>query len=497
MTRDETGSTPAPQASHRPVPSGYADRAAKALLLLGILVMGGIVAAHLGLLNRGAWEPDEYAFIAAVRDDGAKFFWDRLRGASPRPLSEALIVLYAWAVIAVRQPLIVPALLLPWAGFLAAALPTFTGGRPAAPRVLGTMAVVAFMLLGHGAFEVFYWPVGAVAYLPVLSAALFLLFSLANEHWCAKPVGAIAAAVLVAAAWSAEAGALLVLCFFAALLATAVVARAAVPARLAWSAPLLAAALVVGLALTNGRLLAAIGIQAGDPALIHHWLASAIQAARRGTLEFLAADAETFDPPHLLTGLAIKALFFAGVHLCWLTSGPEARCARRFLPPLALALLATAFATLTVGYWNNGTACCERHNLLRQDFGFLALAAIAIWLPPLISAGRLRAAAPVLLIAAAALAIAPRARDLALDYRFWSEPARARALSWSSGFSPGPDMVLYQSVPDALFDLAMPPGTWRMGDTWWVHGVLRFFGKTSVRTVLAGSHVGAREKFPE
>jgi len=266
-----------------------------------------------------------------------------------------------------------------------------------------------------------------------------------------------------------------------------------------WVAPVMAASLVVVLVLTGGRLFVATGIEGSDPALVHHWLTSATRAAIRGAQEFLAADAETFDIRHVLTGLTIKLLFFAGVHLCWMTPDPDARHSRRWLLPLAVALLTTALATLTVSYWSHGTACCQRHNLLRQDLEFIALAAIAIWLPPLLPISRRGAPglASVLLTAAAILAIAPRARDIALDYRFYSEPARARALSWASGFSPGPDMILYQPVPDALFNLAMPPGTWRTGDNWWVHGVLRFFGKESVRVILAGSHVSAEARLPD
>jgi hypothetical protein len=485
--------------------SGHGNRAAGLLMLLGIFVMGGIVAAHLGLLNRGAWEPDEYGFIAAFRDSGMDFFWDRLRTASPRPASELLIILYAKAVIATNAPLIVPALLVLWTGFFAAALPTLAGGRAPSSRILGTLAVLAFMLLGHGAFEVFYWPIGAVAYLPVLSAALFLLFCFANERWKAKPLGPLITVVLVGAAWSAEAGAMMALFFLGALMVATLACRVATPISRATIAracvAALAAVLVIVLVMTDGRLLMATGVQGSDPLLVHHWIGSAIQATSQGAAEFLSADAETFDRRHILTGLAIKLLFFFGVHLCWMTTDPDARRSRRWLPPLALALLATAFATLVVSYWNHGTTCCQRHNLLRQDFGFIALAAFAIWLPPVVPIERLHlwrhGLAPVLLIAAAALAIAPRARDIALDYRFYSEPSRARALTWASGFAPGSDMILYQPVPDNLFSQAMPPGTWHIGENWWVHGVLRFFGKQSARVSLAGTHIKDGAQFPD
>jgi hypothetical protein len=477
----------------------HADLAIKLLLTGGVLAMAGIIAAHSGLVNRGAWEPDEYSIIAGVRDDGISFMWDRFRSLSPRPLSEFLIFLYARSVVFAQQQIIVPALLVLWTAFLASASPALTGTRVTARRLLGVLAVLAFMVLGNGAFEVFYWPIGAVAYLPVLSSALFLLFLLSNEHHRAKPNGAITAMVLVAAAWSAEAGALLVLFFVGALAVTSLLRRDIPDATVvAWGAPVLAAALVVGLVTTDGRLMVATGIQGSDPALVHHWAASMAAAAKRAVLEFLSADAETFDPPHILIGILIKSLFFAGVHLCWLTPDPAVRRGRRGLLPLAFAVLATAFATLVVGFWNNGTTCCQRHNLLRQDFGFLALAALAIWMPPAFpAAGRWAAGlAPVLLTAAALLAIAPRARDIALDYRFYTEPNRARAQTWASGFSPGPDMMLWQPVPDALFNQAMPPGTWRMGDNWWIGGVLRFFGKQSVQVSLADSHVKRPRETP-
>ncbi len=461
--------------------------------------MAGIIAVHLGLLNRAAWEPDEYRIISGFRDDGINSFWQRFRAGSPRPLSELLFVLYAWLVVISKQQLIAPVLLALWAVFLASGLPTLAGGGVPASRILGTLAVLAFMVLGHGAFEVFYWPIGAMVYLPVLSAALFLLFSLANEQWRAKPGGVVTALVLLVAAWSAEAGALMVLLCFGAIMTAALLWKNPRIIVLYWGVPVLAALLVLVLVLTDGRLLTATGIENGDPALIHHWAASAVQAAIRGSAEFLSADAETFDLPHILLGLSIKLLFFAGVHLCWITPDPTVQFSRRWLLPLAFGFLATAFVTLVVSYWNHGTTCCQRHNLLRQDLGFLALAAIAIWLPPLIPTTQrwAPALASVLLTAAAILALAPRARDIALDYRFYSEPARARALSWASGFSPGPDMVLYQPVPDSLFSLAIPSGTWRMDDNWWINGVLRFFGKDSLRVILAGSHIKAKARFPQ
>src|SRR5882757_4930642 len=134
-----SGLAPSDVKHHGVTSRTHADLASRFLLAGGILVMGGIVAAHIGLVNRGAWEPDEYAFIAGFRDDGINFFWERFRTVSPRPLSEVLIILYAWAVITAKEPLIVPALLTLWAGFLASALPTLAGGHVSAPRVLGTL----------------------------------------------------------------------------------------------------------------------------------------------------------------------------------------------------------------------------------------------------------------------------------------------------------------------------------------------------------------------
>src|SRR5215469_22663 len=84
-----------------------ASHVGQVCIIAGIAYMAGIVVLHLGLLTRGAWGGDEYRTIGIYADNGVGFLWFRFWSWSPRPL-------YAWAVVTLHQPLIVPALAVIW-----------------------------------------------------------------------------------------------------------------------------------------------------------------------------------------------------------------------------------------------------------------------------------------------------------------------------------------------------------------------------------------------
>jgi len=402
-------------------------------------------------------------------------------------LSEALIGLYAWAVTLTGRPLVVPALAVCWLGFFASSIPALShlNRENASYRVLGIISILAFMLLGYHAFPVFYWPFGAVAYLPVVSAALFLLFSSSNERWAAKPYGAATALALVAAAWSSEAGALLVLIYASFLAIRVVLTRASdqskETAAIHFLLPVLAALPVLWMITHNNR--PADGIMnGGDIELYHHLFASLRAAALRFVYESLAFDGESFDIRNIEKGVVIKILFFAGLHGCWATSDPASRRDRRWLPVLGLALIVTSFGMLAGGYVEFGKPCCDQHALVRQDLGFIAIAAFAIWMPPIMPSAlhQYRVMAPVVLMIALAYAMKPRIGDLVIAYHYYFEPGIARERTWASGSSPGPGMTLYQPAPGYLFKVYIPDGFYRATEGGWANNILIFFGKETL-----------------
>ena len=460
--------------------------------------MVAIIAVHFGLLNRGEWGGDDYTTFGAYRLGGLQYGWFRFWSWSPRPLAELLYGLYGAAVIVSRRPLIIPLLFLGWTAFLACATPTFLHRNRdgMASHVLGTTALLAFVVLGQHVSLVFYWPLAILAYMPVIAAALFLLFSLVNEN--PRPqvelAGIATTLVLIAAAWSSESGTLVVLVFSGMAVVYQLIRdrTGASPMRIAarWLPPIAAGMVVVTLSLFNHRTAEPI-FPDGDPAIYHHTLASFRASAVRLPLELFSPAGEPSD--HLVRGVIIRALFFAGIYCCWVTRDQAARRDRHWLPVLALALVIAMLLELAATYRQFGAPFDIHHVEVRYGLGLVVLAALAIWLPPppRLSLRIVRAIAPVLLVAAAVPLLLPRSKDLALDYKFYWEPGRLRAMTWELGFSPGPAMTLYQPMPDSVFYLQIPAGHQLAGDNWWTLGILRFFDKKSVDVMVFDAHRGA------
>jgi hypothetical protein len=476
-------------------PAALSDRALRFLTFAGTAVMVAIVAMHFGLLNRGAWGGDDYTTFGAYRLGGLHYGWFRFWSWSPRPLAELLYGLYGAAAIVSRRPFIVPLLFLGWIAFLACAIPTLLHRNRdgMASHVLGTTALLAFVVLGQDVFWVFYWPLAILAYMPVIATALFLLFSLVNEN--PQPqlesAGIGTTLVLIAAAWSSESGTLVVLVFSGIAIVYQLIRdqtdapRLRIVAR--WIPPIAAGMLVVAFSLFNHRTADPI-FPGGDTAVYHHTLASLCAAAARLPLELFSPAGEPSG--HFVLGLTVRALFFAGIYCCWVTRDPAARRDRHWLPVLALALLMAMFLELAATYRQFGAAFDIHHVEVRYGLGLVILAALAIWLPPppRLSVRIVRAAAPVLLVAATVPLLLPRYKDLVLDYKFYWEPGRLRAMTWQSGFSPGPAMTIYQPVPDSVFWPMIPPGHHVAEDGWWASGVLNFFGKKSVDVIIFADH---------
>jgi hypothetical protein len=460
-------------------------------LVATILCMAAILTLHLGLLTRGAWNGDEYAAISQYRDQGVAYLWFRFWSWSPRPLSEALIWLYAFAVVSSRQPLIVPALIGFWLLMIVAVCPALFRCRrdTFALRALSAAAILAFIVLGHDVAAVLYWPFGTVAYAPVIAALLFLLFYLANEDTRGKAGGIAVALALVGAAWCSEIGALLTLIFAAMVVGYLIWYRRTTGAQLIWWALPMLAAMIVMVMIADNHRTSYWMLPDGDANLYHHTFASLAAATLRVPQEFAALDGETFDRPNLVRGIAVKLLFFVGMHFCWSAGDRVAQRSQPWLPMLAVSILITMVAILAGSFQEYGTSCCDRHAFMRQAFGWIATAAIAIWIPPLIApANRWRLViAPLALVIAAGILIRPRAHDLREDYRYFDDPARARARTMESGWSDGPTMTMYLPYSDQLFPSQIPGGFYDASDAWWVPGILRYFHKGSVEIRVAPS----------
>ncbi len=485
--------TPVPVADPAPAPPARRDsRATTLALVLACAVLAAIILAHLGLIDAGAWQGDEWFNLALLRQLGTLFLRSRILTWSPRPVSEALVYLYARLVDATGRPLIGGFLGLEWTllGLAAASLvPGPRQGRGA--RILLALAVLAMFLLGHQVAEVFFWPMGAAAYMTALACLTWLaMLIVGGRH--RTPRGRLAcAAAMTLAAGSAEVGAMAAGCL-ALLLAAAELARASAPrilvARLLLLAiPLAAALSVLGLIL-HGRAAAGVALGA-EPGTLHALGPSLLAATTQFARETLALDAYPTGWPGLLEGLAAKLALFAGLRWCCAAGLPQrARGPEAWM--LAAALLAAAFLSVAAALWQFGIVCCQRHDTVRQCLDVLALLALAAFAAPARPSPRAALAGPACLLLAAAIALAhpgpqgARIPALLVDWRNHAAMMRARRAAWTSGHTPGPDM-LFPLPPRGLVvgELDWPAGSYALaagpgpGMTWYLQGILMFFGK--------------------
>lgn len=174
-----------------------------------------VVLLYLGLIGLGQWYADEYDDFAMLADHGWRAILTRIHW-SPRPVSEFLFLTYGSLVNRLHDPLIVPFLAVLWAGFLIAGMLTCLGIRWNHPEedfwpdLLVALALMAFSVAYGPIMEVFYWPAGAAAYLPTLSATLLLFLQVVRGRLATSSGRGLCSACLLVAACSSETGASLV-----------------------------------------------------------------------------------------------------------------------------------------------------------------------------------------------------------------------------------------------------------------------------------------------
>ncbi len=487
---------------------------AAAVLLLLLL-------AHLGLIAAGQWEGDEWLNFFLFRTEGTGFLVHRILFWSPRPVSEVLVFLYACVVDAAQRPLVTPVLGLLWALLTASALTLAPAlgpkrdalGDPAGDqrvqevaestarfaRVLTALAVLAFFLLGHQVAEMFYWPMGAAAYMTAIAALTCLVMLVLRGRHLSRSGAILAALAMIVAAGSAEIGAMAA--GAAAILLAAAQWRR--PARAALLLlPLGAALLVLGFIL-NGR--AADGAALGsETSTIHALLPSLRAAATQFAHETLSLDAYPDGLAGLASGIAVKIALFLGLRaLCQVglagSSTPPAH-----LCCLVAALLAASYLSIAAALWQFGLVCCQRHDSFRQCLDVLVillLAALSTRTPnsalarstmPGGSHARSRpgmrplAAGSAWLLLAVALSLLHRGPlmhrlpALWADYLKMPEMLASRGHTWSSGLAPGTDMVFHEPPQGFVVgETDWPTGVFSLDQNppWFMKGLLLYFAK--------------------
>ncbi len=450
--------------------------------LLPAFLCAAVLLAYAGQFGLGRWQVDEFRYFSDQREYGVAAVLARL-AISPRPVSEALIGLYGWAVLQFRQPFIRAALALLWAGVVTVSVSAAWAGlrrqpgRLAAAACLGA-APMAFALQTSPVTELFYWPVAAAAYLPMLAGAGALPFLLAGEltrrrkRWCC--------AALLLCALSHEIGAALAIGFAMAAGLRAAARRDAAAWEAWWIVPAAAGlAVMAGLVLFRSQ-----NIDLGADAKPYHGrlLASAAASLRQLPLD-AAGDGAGI-------GLARRIVFAAGFALVWLRAG---RVRPGWLGAFAFGLGVAAFFSLLAAYYHYGDLCCERQAAARGWLINLALilaaaAALARW--PGRARPRLGWLGP-LLLAASLLPMPAEVRALRADYGVLAMAEQAKGRTWASGLAAGRGggglflppargamLVHGTSEPVATYEVSR-------GAPDIIEAAGRFFGKASVTACLA------------
>jgi hypothetical protein len=438
-------------------------RGLPAALSLGLcLAMVGFYAALLG----NGWWTDEYLDFYLGRLEGVSFWWGRITGWSPRPVSELLLYFYSLVVAAFGRPLIVPLLGLLWLALGAALMVPVWRDRGATHRWARTairLGLLVLFLSGTQPTEMFYWPAGAAAYVLTLAGVVALLVPGEALPW--------RAAGLLLAAGTSEVGALFVLCYGGGvgLLAVARPASVVTDRRLGWlSAPVVLAIVAMAL-VARGRLpMTEMVVSPGSPA--GHLGASVAAALAQWRLEAFG--------PTLPTALS-HLLIYAGVAAVFAVAEPPLRRAWPWL--LALAALAASAGSLVAAEYHFGTGCCERHLALRHCLDLVACAAAGMGSAP--AAGRFvggRACwASVAMTALAAIAFLPDLPKLRHDQALQGRVRTARAIAWATGHAEGDAMTLpLPPAGDIVHGPGFLPGSYAIdGGTSPVQWPMLYFGK--------------------
>jgi hypothetical protein len=422
-----------------------------------------IIVGYLGLIGVGQWQGDEFADFA-LETRGWPALFHRLTW-SPRPLSESLFAFYGWLTLRLERPLIPVFLGLLWTGFLLAGFARSrtdprTENRKYESRAAGLtgLALIAAFLTANYLTEVFYWPAGAVAYLPSLSASLYLFLQVARGA-LESPEGRLRCSIaLFIAAFTSETGAFLVTSYATVLIVAA--ARSRIRRRsssqngrsLGWVFwPGVAGALVL---LTAGLIRFRLGrFNSSELYGTKDHPAASIAAA----LSNLVAN--IFGPGQQKHGWILFNVEFLSVILLALGIGLSWNRVRRSparhrddLICLASVFLLAAFLTLFASHIHLGTTVGERHQVMVRCWVRLAVASAAIVVLGSSRFQRLRerpllqASAPIFLICSVVLLW--QVKPLWHQYRGYRAIYLTIQDNFRSGFEPGNETIEWVLPPN-------------------------------------------------
>ncbi|MBV8375677.1 MAG: hypothetical protein JO279_01600 [Verrucomicrobia bacterium] len=468
--------------------------ARRLLALLSLVILLAVIALHFGLVDLGQWALDEFSVIALYRDYGWTGFVHRLIGWSPRPISELLIWCYAYLVNWTHKPLIGLFLGSVWLTLISAPLISFLQIRKTSLKnsqgslflSLFAFTTIALFLLGHSPGQLFYWPMGAAAYLTTLSATtlcfLQLAFSL-TENFLGRVITSFS---LIIAAGSSETGAFFVIvfsCLSLAQMAVHAIRDTCRRQKVLWFLIPSLVGIGVFLLLLQNR------VQNQDPLFrnpeYHHLLLS-LKAAVGQTFKECLVTGQRLSTRSILLGLLLKGCFLLALRYCWLSSGMKVP-RRQPMVVLAIALAATIYFSVAACYYGFGGPSNDRHHELRQCLIILFIATAATlscsFHRTVCNLSKLEWLAAAFVFVTIVLAVPPRISALKHDYENYPVCIESRRRSWNSGLLNGDAMIWFSPPQGRVANTYINrPGTYNVKSKSpdFAVTVMQFFKKKSL-----------------
>ncbi len=441
--------------------------------VLPVVAALGVIAAYAVLLPAGRWQGDEYLVSWSVAQRGWSVFLDRVEGWSPRPIGEILTFVYFVVSNALDRPIIGYFLAFLWLTCLIGVAVAGWAGRLRQPFTLAVLLFALTLLLTKPG-EMFYWPMGASAYLPCwagLAAATVLHRANVVQHRITLTLS------LVVAAFSSEIGAITILFYSALVVVASLRDRSLLYRMIPLVLPAIGALLVCLTVLRNR-------MQANEVFDAASGLAGNWPASLGAALPTFAREAVGIAGMPLVVGFVIKLLLLIALP----PGNPGTQRNHRLGLVWGCALLLAAFTSVVLAYHQFGMLCCERHAALRQGMILLTLVTFA---KPIGS--MLRPLRHGWLTVLFLVLFATRAAPLYSDWKRLADVIMVRQSNWDSATRPGDHMTLFV-VPRGRITNgdALPTGEFQrsseteIGNTpWYAWGIMARFGKHALTITTA------------
>ncbi len=467
-----------------------------------LCVMLSVIALQAAILPASVWQGDEYDYFANIREHGLAFLSDRLLHWSPRPFSEIVIFAYGTLANAVHKPLAWIVLALTWLFCAAIAFVPFFR-RSAAPipmRLLIAVSLAAIFMLGHPSADLFYWPMGTIAHLPVLAAACGLILLKISNTLSLRAE----ALLLTLALASSEAGVFFGMLWLGMRGFEILSGRRTFPlGRSRWLLLPTGVGLCVFTVMIFNHRMGGSGFPFTPT---HGHIRASLAAAFRPFLKTLFAlqpdemsSGSLFTRKALASGVVLKAILTGAFTALFMVCG--IRPALRTLMAPALALSGTMYLTIAAAFYAFGFLCCQRHETFRLDFSILLVLLLAAGLSTILSAKfrissddrkretTLQICALAGLLLFTGWTMRWRLSDLSLALAGLPLEEAAHDRVWASGLSAGTEMTYTQGTASpAFYYWRWEPGTYHVGGSGWeVQSAMRYFGKTTLHVLPPAS----------